>query len=202
MASMRLQDLFSSGLLLIALGSLCQVSGQTSDDPLTTDQVAVYRAFLATYSGSEKGPVKVADLAMPFDVSSPMFDACFKDFGESTHRALSTPALSEEVTKDLNVQLIHVGRKSQGIPKPSPDSGETMAIPPSLYEDRSLDDGSLILSDIIFSSDRRYAVFEVSRIEICMRCGSMSNYLIFENDDGKWRPAKASLCATSHKTID
>jgi hypothetical protein len=141
-------------------------------DALTTDHIAIYRSFLATYTSGLREPIYVAKWTTPLAVyDHDRRDPCL--FGvllpASTELATRTHTIGQEVASEERVKVIDVeGMKA--IFKENSSSGAKA--------------GFLMLSEPWMSADRRTAVMKYSFV--CgFLCGKQA-VVVLKQTNGGW----------------
>jgi hypothetical protein len=171
-----------------------------SDDSLTPEQVAVYRAVLKDYTKKSDAKLNLANKTEPLDQSSPMFDkGCFSGIQTDTtqpsglvvHRIDPTLVLNTRMTlvdPDQQRQTIEEN-DPQNLVKKAIDDGEKVT---DVQLDRSVkkafESGLFTLSEIVFDKEHHRAVVGYS-----FACGSLcghGNTLVLKKVGKEWRVTK------------
>jgi hypothetical protein len=171
---------------------------KVSEVPLTTEQIAIYRAVLAQYVKSTEGSLNLADTTYPLG-SSGMFgvnEGCLKEIklepvdksAIAVHRLDPAVALSAKmklVNSDEQEKMIR-GNDPQIIIKDAIEGGGKVS--DKQIEDsvkRAFETGLFSFSEIGFDKEHRSAVVEYSFV-----CGSLcggGSTLALKKSGGKWK---------------
>jgi hypothetical protein len=171
-----------------------------SDDSLTLEQVAVYRAVLKDYTKKSDTKLNLANKTEPLDQSSPMFDkGCFAGFQiditqpsrSAVHRIDPTLVLNTPITlvdPDQQRQTIEEN-DPQNLVKKAIDDGEKVT---DVQLDRSVkkafESGLFTFSEIVFDKEHSHAVVAYSFV-----CGFLfghGNTLVLKKIGKEWRVTK------------
>jgi hypothetical protein len=171
-----------------------------SDDSMTSEQLAVYRAVLKDYTKKSDAKLNLANQTEPLDQSSPMFDkGCFNGIqidttqpsGLVVHRIDPTLVLNTRMTlvdPDQQRQTIEEN-DPQNLVKKAVDDGEKVT---DVQLDRSVENafenGLFTFSEIVFDKEHRHAVVAYS-----FACGSLcghGNTLVLKKVGKEWRVTK------------
>jgi hypothetical protein len=171
-----------------------------SDEPLTADQIAVYRAVLKDYTKGSQAPLNVANTTEPLDDSRPMFDdACFKEVEASLPKP-SVPIshrLDHSLMPDMHLVFVDPDRQQKAIDENDPQNLVKKAVDAhERVTDAQVDQsvkhafeaGMFTLSEIVFDKEHRRAVVAYS-----FACGSLcgnGNTLILTKSGKSWKVAK------------
>jgi hypothetical protein len=171
-----------------------------SDEPLTADQIAIYRAVLKDYTKGSKGPLNVANTTEPLDDSRPMFDeACFKEVEASVPKP-SVPIghrLDRSLIADMHVVLVDPDHQQKLIDENDPQILVKKAVDDHEHVtdaqvDRSVkhafEVGMFTLSEIVFDKQHRRAAVAYSFV-----CGGLcgnGNTLILTKSGQSWKVTK------------
>ncbi len=178
---------------ILAIGSLILfpafLFGQTSsqpiisNSPLTADQIAIYRTFLASYNTGLNAPINVATMTVEFNPDPSDLKSCLKEFGssiasEKVHR------FSTEFSGLRKIRVID--------PKTHKTSDPGIAIRQGDSVDQAVKAGFaagvLTLSEIVFDPTHHLAAFTYS-----FYCGALcgnGGTVVYEMKNGKWTKSK------------
>lgn len=189
----------------LTLSSYAATQDQTSepkisDEPLTADQIAVYRAVLKDYTKGSKGPLNVANRTEPLGDSRPMFDeACFKEVEASVPKP-SVPishSLETSLMPDMQIVFVDPDRQQKLIDKNDPQKLVKKAIDDhERVTDAQVDEsvkeafevGIFTMSEILFDKQHRRAAVSYSFV-----CGGLcgnGNTLILTKSGKSWKVTK------------
>ncbi len=181
--------------------SVCAVSQDApepkiSDEPLTTQQIAVYRAVLRDYLRGSDGALNLADKTEPLDPSD---KACFKGI-EMEGSKKTVPLihrLEPSLVVDTKIVLVDSERQQATVKENDPQNLIKKAIDDhEKVTDEQLDQsvkqafqsGLFTLSEIAFDQEHRRAVVAYSFV--CgMLCGH-GNTLVLKKIGQNWRVTK------------
>jgi len=171
-----------------------------SSDPLTAEQIAVYRAVLEDYTKDSKGVLNVADRTEPLDQSGVGFDeACFKDIQAQPARdsVHVIHKLGLSLVLDKRFALVDPERQQDKIKENDPQKLVKSAIDDHQpVTDKQVDEsvkrafetGLFTLSEILFDKQQRHALVAYSFV-----CGGLcgnGNLLVLTRSGHKWRVTK------------
>jgi hypothetical protein len=184
-------------LLLLVLSAVRLASGQqslqiktiVSDQPLTAEQLAVYRAVLHGWMENEVSAINLSIQTVPFPTSG-AFDAgdCGKDLELE-------PVVPGVVHRFRPADLPQLGSDKIGLVDPERQRKEVAENDPgkTIGEGRSIEDavrngfahGLVTLSEIRFDKEHKHAIVSYSFF-----CGSLcgnGGTVVLEKADGAWR---------------
>ncbi len=181
--------------------SFCAVSQEDtlrpklSDESLTTEQIAVYRAVLKDYLKGSDGSLNVANMTEPLDQSD---KACFKGMElDVTDLATVIHRLEPSLVADTKIVLVDPGRQQSQIKENDPQNLMKKAIDDhekvtGEQLDKSVKQafasGLFTLSEIVFDKEHRRAV--VAYGFVCgMLCGN-GNTLVLKKVGQDWKVIK------------
>jgi len=166
-----------------------------SDQPFTTEELAVYQAMLSSWFQGEKAAVNLSFQTDAIDTDDPSFDKkCLKGLNlEKMPRAQVHRFRGEDIT--------HLGSVSFRLVDPDQQTREVADNDPgkAIREGKPVDDavsngfahGLMTLSEIQFDKDHEHAV--VSFSFFCWRlCGHSTTMLMEKKKNGIW--IRKSLC--------
>jgi hypothetical protein len=173
---------------------------KVSKDPLTAEQIAVYRAVLRGYTNGSDGKLNVANKTEPLDQSGPFFDkSCMKglelDPGESSVPVVHQ--LDPVVAANKKFVLVDPDRQEQKVKENDPQNLMKRAIDDGeKVSDKQIENsvkqafasGLFTLTEIRFDKQHRYAVVAYSFV-----CGGLcghGNTLILKKVDQGWKVSK------------
>ena len=171
-----------------------------SDEPLTADQIAIYRAVLKDYTKGSKGPLNVANTTEPLDDSRPMFDeACFKEVEASVPKP-SVPIghrLDRSLIADMHVVLVDPDHQQKLIDENDPqilvkkvvdDHEQVTDAQVDQSVKHAFEVGMFTLSEIVFDKQHRRVAVAYSFV-----CGSLcgnGNTLNLRESGQSWKITK------------
>jgi hypothetical protein len=167
-------------LLVLSLGAFTQENPpkpKVSNDPLTTEQIEVYRAVLRDFLNGSDGPLNLANVTEPLDTR---VLGCFKgmDVGVTKEAVSVLHRLGPSLVADTKIVLVDPERQQQ--------------VDPSVKNTAVYIFG---LSEIAFDKQHLRAVVAYS-----FTCGRLCGYgttLLLKKLGHDWKVAKSpnSLCA-------
>jgi hypothetical protein len=188
---------------LLYLGSALPAekpSPQLSKEPLTNEQVAIYREVLQNYVKDLKDmQLNLANKTVPLDQS---YNGCLKGFSFPETDKNIVPiihALNLSVVPNMRVVLVDPD-KQEKIFEAIPRLVQGKEKYSKVEFDRRLKDleeqeaqaGFLTLSEILFDKERHYAFVAYS-----FYCGGLcggGTTIVFEKYEGKWEVSKSTKC--------
>lgn len=199
------------GLVLAFLtASLPQLTENTppilSKDPLTADQIAIYRTFLENYAGAP-APLHVANRteALPIDESNDFSeddtdDPCAKDLKKLkliNEREAGTTVHMLDPSLAIKDRVILVDPDVQGIQVKANDPGKTMKEGKTSKEavNQAFATGLLTMSEIVFDQHHRAALMSFS-FWCGRRCGHVDLFL-FKKTRKNWKLSKPCVVGIS-----
>jgi len=169
---------------------------KVSDEPLTAEQIAVYRAVLRDYLKGSDGGLNLANMTEPLDQSD---KSCFREIGL---RSTSAPVpvihrVERSLIANTKIVLVYAERQQSTIKENDPQNLIKKAIDDhERVTDQQLDEsvkrafqnGLFTLSEIVFDEEHRRAVVAYSFV--CgMLCGH-GNTLVLKKIGKDWRVTK------------
>jgi hypothetical protein len=175
-----------SGFGVLAKAQQDDVKIVVSDQPMTSDQLAIYRTVLKSWMDNGKAAIHLSIRTMPFYLSE-----MDKDCGSELH---FVPGLGGEVHQFRATDLPLIGSKKIELVEPEKQMDEVKKNDPhtNIYKGKSISDavengfahGLAQLGEIRFDESHTHAI--VSYDFSCGRlCGNGST-VILEKKDGKW----------------
>ena len=170
-----------------------------SDVPLTSEQIAVYRALLTDYLKKSTRVLNLASVTESLDVAGidSADNTCLKGFGAEHEAVATVHRLSPQSLGDTRLVLVDPDRQQEAIKDNDPQNLLRKAIDDhQKITDEQLDQsikgafraGLFTLSEIAFDKAHRRAV--VSYSFVCgMLCGH-GNTLVLKKVGQSWRVAK------------
>jgi hypothetical protein len=172
----------------------------TSGEPLTADQVAIYRAVLEDYTKGSNGPLNVANRTEPLEQSGVGFDkACFTGM-ELKASETSVPTLHKldpAVLADKRFTLVDPELQEDKIKEHDPQKlAQSVIDDHQQVTDKQLDKavkqafetGLFTLSEIFFDKQHRHAIVAYSFV-----CGELcgnGDLLALAKVGNKWKVIK------------
>lgn len=154
--------------------------------PMTSDRMAVYRAFFDSYSK----PLKLAKRTVPFDLSTEQGAECLRDIQFSKPDSSTTVHEFDIAALPSTITLVDSEEQEKIIR--NVNSKQTWRngklVNESLEKAKTV--GFLILSEVAFDEKHQYAVLTFS-FECWGLCGS-GGTIVFQKRNGAWLPSKRS----------
>jgi hypothetical protein len=189
-------------VLVLSLAATPQDSATkpiVSNDPLTAEQVAVYRAVLEDYTKEADGVLNVADRTEPLDDSGVGFDkACLNGLQLQVKKTVPlVHRLDTSLAVDRKFLLVDPDRQQERIKENEPQKLVKSAIDDhEAVTDKQVDDsvrrafetGLFTLSEIAFDKRHRHAAVAYSFV-----CGELcgnGNLLLLTKVGQKWKVTK------------
>ena len=178
----------SCGIMQRTIGSSSPRIVFKIDDPLSSDELAIYRAVLSQWNGNSSEPLNVADrtFALDRDVGC----ECLKgmDIDDITMATRAYHTLSKEILAG-KARLVDPKRQSGLVAANDPDS-KLRNIEVHRAVKQALANGLFRLSEIAFNKERNRAIVGYSFVCGSL-CGSGGRW-VFEKKDGEWKKSDVS----------
>jgi hypothetical protein len=162
-----------------------------SVSPLSADQVAVYRAFLAGYNNGSPGSVNLASKTIPFDISETGANGCLRELKlrELPTVSSTTHSIGTEAVGDARVKIVDPDVQSRIVNTNDPSK--------TIREGKRVDDavksafesGLLSLSEIAFDEKHEHAVLQYG-----FHCGVLCGHggtMVFKKVGDSWKEQKS-----------
>lgn len=186
-------------LLVLSLRAFAQENGpkpKVSDDPLTTEQFAVYRAVLSDFLKGSDGALNLANITEPLDQSD---KACFRGMDAVVIRESASVVhrLEPSLVTDTKIVLVDPDLQQNAIQENDPQQLIKKAVDePGKVADEQMDESVknafktalFTLSEIVFDKQHRRAVVAYS-FACGMLCGN-GNTLVLKKVGHDWKVAK------------
>jgi hypothetical protein len=188
------QKVVVAALLLVAALSLWGESNDVkptiSKAPLSTDEIAVYRAFLSSYDNGAPGQLNVANVTRPLRLDNEK--ECMNGIAlEDTEKARKTVhVIGPEVSEGKRVNFVDPEKQAKLVKEndPSRTIGRGKSVEKAVED--AFASGLLSISEVAFDKDHKYAVLTFS-----FYCGGLcgnGGTLVFEKVGNEWKPSKRS----------
>ena len=173
---------------------------EVRSNPLTAEQIAIYRAVLDDYMKDSAGVLNVADTTEPLDQSGFGFDeGCVKNIQVQPDRdtVTMTHKLDLSLVRDKRFKLVDPGHQQEKIKQNDPQGVVKGVIDDHrVVTDKQLDrsvsrafqTGMLTLSEILFDKQQRHAL--VSYSFVCGELCGNGNLLALTKVGHKWKVTK------------
>jgi hypothetical protein len=157
-----------------------------SANPLSADDVAVYRSILEHWNSKSRGLLNVSNRTFPID--SDLSDcSCLKaiELQNIANATRSFHVLTGDLFSGRNVRLVDANKQAAIVRSNDPSNSMEDGRSVEAAVNRAFSNGLFSISEIAFDSDHRRAL--VSYSFVCgSLCGSGGVWL-FEKVDGVWR---------------
>lgn len=172
-------------LVLFPVILFCQASSQPviSNQPLTADQIAIYRTFLFSYARDWHTPVNLADLTAEFQSDDSDLHSCLRGFALPS-KPTKVHRFSSEFVDLKKIRMIDPVTHKISDPGIAIRRGESVDQAVSA----GFQAGVLTLSEIVFDPTHHFAAFSYS-FHCGMLCGNGAT-VIFELKNGAWKSSK------------
>jgi hypothetical protein len=180
-------------LVVLGLSALCHSRGEKpvkSKEPLTTDEIAIYRAVLQQNAPQQSEYLNVSVRTHPLDPTSPrsgLNAECLQgiELQNLTNVSHSFHELTSNVLSGKNMKLVDPDKQAKIVHDDDPD--KTIPKERSVHRavHRAFSTALFSLSEIAFDKERRHAAVSYS-----LWCGSLCGHgytLIFEKVGSKWK---------------
>jgi hypothetical protein len=168
-----------------------------SKDPLTAEQIAIYRAVLQDYTQGEDAALNIADVTAPFSNDLTGDGSCQEGISAPDKGPLVVHRMDPAVALNPKMVLVDPNRQNKTVKKNDPGN----AIHSAVADGRPVSDkeveksvkqafatGLFTFSEIIFDKDHTYAAVWYS-----FHCGSLcgrGNTIVLKKVEGKWKISK------------
>jgi hypothetical protein len=187
--------------LALSFAAVAQVAlkPKLSDESLTPEQIAIYRAALEDYTKGSDGVLNLADRTETLGQSGSMFDeACVKGIKIEVAKtsALVIHRLDPSVALSKRIVLVNPDRQQETIKENDPQNLGKKAVDDHEVTDkrvgesvkRAFETGLFTLSEIAFDKEHHHAVVAYSFV-----CGTLcgnGNTLVLKKVGQAWRVTK------------
>jgi hypothetical protein len=155
--------------------------------PLTSEQIAVYRAFLADYNSGSKRVLNVANITDPFEPDTdPMIsddkngrDTCLRAF--PPHINVSEVHLLPSDLESAQIRLVNPTKHKLA------DPGDNIRSPQDVDAavEAGFDHGLMTLSEVVFYTQHGIAAFSYSFV--CGRLCGNGGIAVYQFRNGQWK---------------
>jgi hypothetical protein len=173
-----------------------------SKDPLTAEQIAVYRAMLETYTkGDKDSALNIANVTDPFTMNGEFTGSCPKDSNDAEPASSQEPQvihrLDPAVALSSKMVLVDPDQQVELIRKNDPqhliiNSIKDQQTPTDSDLDQSLktafSTGLFTFSEIVFNKQHTRAILSYSFS--CGRLCGHGNFVVLKKAHGKWKVGK------------
>jgi hypothetical protein len=193
------------GLLWLVIASLGATLGATqkaeapapsSKEPLTAEQIAIYRAVLIDYFKDSRQWLNLSNKTAPLRLSGPSATGgCDPGFDLETIPSPTSPphAVDPRVARGLKVTLVDAAGQLAKIRKsdphnPASDGGDAGGQQLDDSERRAYQNGLFTLSEIAYDKQHHRVVVSYSFV-----CGELCGHgetLVLEKEGGKWKVSR------------
>jgi hypothetical protein len=168
-----------------------------SKDPLTAEQIAVYRAALENYTQGEDTALHIAIVTEPFGDSMSGNRSCLGDLGVQSEKATLVHRLDPAVALSPKMVLVDPDHQNKVVDKNDPGNAIHGAVKKGEpLSDKQVEEsvkqafstGLFTFSEIVFDKDHTHAALWYS-----FHCGALcghGNTIVLKKTDGKWSVAK------------
>jgi hypothetical protein len=188
--------------VILVIFPLCAVPQETtrkpkvSDEPLTAEQIAVYRAVLTDYLKGSDGELNVANMTEPLDASD---KACFRGMESKDLKSASAVIHRVEplLISNTKIALVDTQHRESAIKENDPQNlikkaiGDHQKVTNEQLDSsvkQAFRSGLFTLSEIVFDREHRRAV--VAYGFVCgMLCGN-GNTLVLKKIGEHWKVTK------------
>jgi hypothetical protein len=157
---------------------------KVSSFPLTSEQLEVYRVFLAEYLKGSKRELNLANVTVVFHPDEGDSSGCMHGFPDS-RATVEVHVFDDSFARANHVRVVNPKTHKTKDPEDSMGAGA----PVDAAVDEGLDNGLFTLSEVIFDSKHNRAAL---RYEFyCGRLCGQSATVVLEKHKGAWRRSKA-----------
>ncbi|HLY98468.1 MAG TPA: hypothetical protein VKT33_05315 [Candidatus Angelobacter sp.] len=182
-------------LFMISFATLAQTEEpkpMVSDDPLTSEQIAVYRAFLQGYnngSGSTLNLANVTDIWGDPSLDVKQGQGCLKGIHLENIKLAKSTVHRTDALASANLIIVDPAKQNEQVRRNDPSTAlrEGSKTVDDAVKD-AFSSGLLTLSEIAFTKDHQWAVMSFS-FHCGMLCGHGSVIVLHKNQ-GVWKITK------------
>jgi hypothetical protein len=158
---------------------------QLSHAPLTPEQIAVYRDFLASYNNGSGQPLNLSEATSTFQPDSGDYGGCMKDFPQ-------VPGIFEihmfpaSLAQETHVRLVDHDKFELSDPEDAIRRGESV----EKSVEAGFAGGLLTVSEILFDKRHHLAALHYSFV-----CGGLCGHtetIVLQRDHGRWKQTENS----------
>ena len=181
------------GLILSLATSLAIAADKkptVSQSAMDADQIAVYRAFLASYSNGSKARLNLSKYTSALDLAEEKGNRCLR--GIQLHSARRSDSTVHEFDPQISlpgdIRLVDPDEQSKAIRQDDPGTAIRQGKDVDTAVKAGFAAGLLTLSEVAFHKSHRYAVMNFSFV-----CGGLCGHgstLVFEKKNGEWKESK------------
>lgn len=156
-----------------------------SPDPLTPEQMSIYRMFLNQYNNGSKAILNIAQDTVPFDADEDDFSGCMKTFARNSSHASIRHTFRVDAFEKQNARLVDPEKHAIRDPGDAIGHGESV----DSAVEAGFREGLFTFSEIVFNRSHTRAAFSYS-----FHCGRLCGHgetVIFEVTRGQWMRSKA-----------
>ena len=181
---------FVSLALLIIFASVADAKSKftLSTMPMSADQIAVYKAFLISYSnGSNLSHINLADTTVVLDATESDTNNCLNGITVDDPEQLksSIHKFTADVSLPSSFRLVDPSKQLKIIKKNDPSRTISGGKPVKDAVETAFDAGILTLSEVAFDKRHEYAVLSFS-----FYCGQLCAHgetIVFQKQNGQWK---------------
>jgi hypothetical protein len=175
-------------LLIFTLAADAKPKSTLSATPMSADQVAVYQAFLSSYSnGSNSSHINMADATVVLDVAESNTNGCLNGITLDDLEQLksTTHKFSSDVSLPSSFRLVDPVKQLKIIKKNDPSRTISEGKPVKDAVESAFSTGILTLSEVAFDRRHEYAV-----LSFTFYCGQLCAHgetIVFQKQNGQWK---------------
>jgi hypothetical protein len=171
------------------LADSARETAKRGTNPLTADEVAIYKAVLERWNTKSRKPLNVADKTMPLDRDISDCE-CLKgiDVKSLVKATRSFHLLQRNVVTSRSARLVNADSQSSMVQTIAPSNSIRNGSSVNAAVDEAFDNGLFELSEIAFDNEHRHALVGYSFV-----CGSLcgsGGVWLFEKVDGVWKKSE------------
>ncbi len=156
-------------------------------EPLSAERIAVYSAFLKSYSHGGPGTLNLGNRTVPLEISKDDLGGCLSGINlEPLGRVVHV--IGPEVIKGRNIRLVDPEKQRSLVQENDPSRTIRKGKPVEDAVGTAFASGLLSVSEIAFDMNHKFAVFKFS-----FYCGGLCGHggtLVFEKVGDEWRPSE------------
>jgi hypothetical protein len=155
-------------------------------EPLTSEQISIYRAFIADYDNGSKYILNMAQTTDTFEADSGDLAGCMKTFNKTNSRAMAAHSFPSDAFPTDKVHLVDPGKHE--ISDPGNAIGEGQSVDDAV--EAGFKAGLFTFSEVVFDTAHTHAALNYT-----FHCGSLCGHggtVVFIKARGIWKRSKAN----------
>jgi len=161
-----------------------------SQSPMDADQLAVYQAFLSSYSNGSKSRLNLSRVTSVFNLAEEKGDGCMKGIQFDPAGRFDTVVHEFDPRTALpgKIRLVDSEQQRKAVHESDPGRAIREGKNVDAAVEAGFAAGLLTLSEVAFDKNHRYAAMSFSFV--CGRLCGHGSTIVFEKIKGKWKESK------------